>query len=152
MQRQSRATRGRPPRPVTRSGLVALWVELLRPALVIAFAGFAAVIYISLCARVSIMEWDLCTLEQRGGEVREQCLALQREIAEARKSSLIRDHVARHHLTANTATAQVVIDTVPRELLPELSQPTDEVQTELASITPPAAGGNTLIAAAPPRR
>lgn len=134
------------------SRLTMLWAELLRPALVIAFVGVGAVIYISACARVSIMEWDLHTLEQRAAADRDDCLELQRRIADACKSSVIRDHVAENGLTREAATAEVAIDSVPRELLSELPRPTDAGDTELAGTTPAAAGGSTLIAAAPPGR
>ena len=133
------------------SGLRQLWEGLLHPALLIALGGFVAVVYISLCARVSIMEWHLLSLEQENAAKREQCLALQREIADGTKASVIRDWVMERNLTRPAEMAQVQIEAAPNEIITELALPDRAAGTELAAGTPDAAGGDALIAAAPSR-
>ncbi len=129
------------------SGLRQLWEGLLHPALLIALGGFVAVVYISLCARVSIMEWHLLSLEQENAAKREQCLALQREIADSTKSTVIRDWVMQKNLTTPTEITRVEVEAV----ITELALPDRAAGTELAAGTPDAAGGDALIAAAPSR-
>jgi len=121
----------------------------LHPALLIALGGFVAVVYISLCARVSIMEWHLLSLEQENAAKREQCLSLQREIADSTKASVIRDWVMEKNLTRPAEIAQVQIEAAPK--ITELALPDRAAGTELAAGTPDAAGGDALIAAAPSR-
>jgi len=149
MQRRTTSSRTRPPGRRRPGAVAALWAELIRPAILIALVGFGGVIYISACARVSIMEWDLQRLQQQADEHRERCEELERQIAEAGKSSLIRDHVAERGLTQETEIAEVTVDGVPGELL---GQPPAAAEVELAEHTSTPAGGDALIAAAPPPR
>ena len=152
LRRRGRTTRRRTIRTDRSSRLRALWSEFLRPAIVVAAIGAGAVLYISACARVSIMEWDLRTLQQRADERREECILLQRQIAEARKSSVIREHVAEHHLAHAEVTAEVTVSSVPDELLDEATSPAQTGGAQLAEHTSTPAGGTTVIAAAPPAR
>ncbi|HUS79717.1 MAG TPA: hypothetical protein VM283_00530 [Armatimonadota bacterium] len=148
MQRHKTSAAGRGRRP-TGARSARWWADIARPAVLIALVGSAAIVHISACARVSIIEWDLCVLQAESAERQAVALDLQRRISEFRTASLVRDHVSERGLTKEAAVAQVDVDELPTELIAELPGAMPEQVAEASRAT---AEGERLIAAAPPAR
>ncbi len=87
-----------PTRQSSDSSGYSLWSDLIRPAIIIALVGGAAVLYLLACARLSSMQCDLRRLERLVEDRRAQEMELRRRLAEIRKAEEIRSHITRRHL------------------------------------------------------
>ena len=132
---QPTTTAGRrtaPARPARSNTFGALWSSLVRPALLISFAGACAVFYLVSCARLSVIECDLRRLERTAQDEQAHELGLHRELAELRNAEQIRAHIVDRGLCRPVAIAQVRLTDVPLELAQVL--PTRDGGREAAEV------------------
>ncbi len=139
----------RPLRPRRWSQIARMWSELIKPALIIAALGLAAVLQISACARVSVIEWDLRRLEAQERDYASTILDLNRQLADLRAAQNIREHIRDRRLTKETAVEDVTLTGVPEELLAELPRSGGRIEADVASAAGADRGEGNLIAAVP---
>ncbi len=103
-----------------------LWFELIRPALVIAAIGLAAVVYLYGCARLSVIECDLERLDRSIEQQHAVALDLQRQLAQLQTAERIQNHIAEHDLGQPRGTLQITLTDTPPELYAVLPSGDDD--------------------------
>ncbi len=121
--------------------------QLARPALVITLFGVAAVLQISACARVTVIQSDLQLLVAQETEYEADIQALRCELAGLRDVSALHEYMISCGLTKETAVMNVTVEGLPAELLETLPRvepvTTASAVSEVIGRSGSASGGET---------